>query len=54
MDIDDANACQLLSVLEIDRALRGIPVMTCATEPERRCLSRAERFLRASCGCTTA
>ena len=30
MDIDDVNACQLLSMLEIDRALSGIPVVTCA------------------------
>jgi DNA-binding response OmpR family regulator len=35
MDIDDANACQLLSMLEIDRALSGIPVVTCTTELER-------------------
>jgi len=35
MEIDDVNACQLLSMLEIDRALSGIPVVTCTTEPER-------------------
>jgi hypothetical protein len=33
MEIDDVNACQLLSMLEIDRALSGIRVMTCATGP---------------------
>ena len=35
MKIDDVNACQLLSMLEIDGALRGTPVVTCATGAER-------------------
>jgi CheY-like chemotaxis protein len=35
MEIDDVYACELLSMLEIDRALRSIPVVTFATEPER-------------------
>jgi CheY-like chemotaxis protein len=48
MDIEDVNACQLLSMLEIDRTLRHIPVMTCATEPERRCRPDPAQFLRFS------
>src|SRR5262245_13879101 len=35
MEIDDASACQLLSMLEADSALRHIPLVTCATESER-------------------
>jgi CheY-like chemotaxis protein len=34
MGHDDLSACQLLSMLKIDRTLRGIPVVTCATGPE--------------------
>jgi hypothetical protein len=34
MGHDDLNACRLLSMLKIDRTLRGIPVVTCATGPE--------------------
>jgi CheY-like chemotaxis protein len=39
MEIDDLNACELLSMLEADRVLRKIPVVTCATEPERAATS---------------
>jgi CheY-like chemotaxis protein len=35
MEIDDVNACQLLSMLEIDRTLNSIPVVTRATGSER-------------------
>jgi CheY-like chemotaxis protein len=33
MNIDDVDACQLLSMLQSDRALRGMSVLTCATGP---------------------
>jgi len=35
MEMNDVNACQLLSMLETDRDLSGIPVVTCAAESER-------------------
>jgi AmiR/NasT family two-component response regulator len=35
MEVDDADACQLLSVLQNDRALRGLRVLLCPTEPGR-------------------
>ena len=50
MDIDDSNGCQLLSMLEIDRALRG---MTCATEPEHRSYFSGSRIRQTNCACTT-
>ena len=34
MNIDDVDACQLLSMLHSDRALRGMSVVTCATGPD--------------------
>jgi CheY-like chemotaxis protein len=34
MNIDDVDACQLLSVLHSDRGLRGMSVVTCATGPD--------------------
>jgi CheY-like chemotaxis protein len=34
MNIDDVDACQLLSMLHSDRALRGTSVVTCATGPD--------------------
>jgi hypothetical protein len=34
MEPDDLNACQLLSMLKFDIALRGIAVVTCATGPD--------------------
>ena len=33
-NIDDVDACQLLSMLHMDRSLRGISVVTCATGPD--------------------
>jgi hypothetical protein len=54
MDIDDANACQLLSMLEVDRAFGSIRVMTSATEPEGSSRARAARCRGTSCGCPTA
>jgi AmiR/NasT family two-component response regulator len=35
MEIDDVDACQLLSILHMDRALRGMSVVTCTTSPDR-------------------
>jgi CheY-like chemotaxis protein len=54
MDIEDANACQLLSMLEVDRAFRSIRVMASVTEPESSCRARAARSGGAGCGCSTA
>ena len=34
MNIDDADGCQLLSMLHMDRGLRGMSVVTCATGPD--------------------
>ena len=34
MNIDDADACQLLSMLHSDRGLRGISVVTCTIGPD--------------------
>jgi CheY-like chemotaxis protein len=34
MNIDDVDACQLLSMLHSDRGLRGMRVVTCATGPD--------------------
>ena len=34
INIDDVDACQLLSMLHMDHALRGISVVTCATSPD--------------------
>jgi DNA-binding NarL/FixJ family response regulator len=34
MNIDDVEACQLLSMLQIDRELRGMSVLSCTTSPE--------------------
>ena len=33
-EVEDAAACQLLSMLKIDGALSGIPVLTCAMRRE--------------------
>jgi len=35
MEVDDEDACRLLSVLHNDRALHGIKVLLCPTEPGR-------------------
>ena len=34
MNSDDVDACQLLSMLHIDHALRGIPVLSCTISPD--------------------
>jgi DNA-binding NarL/FixJ family response regulator len=33
LEIDDFGACQLLSMLKVDRDVSRIPVVTCATRP---------------------
>jgi chemotaxis response regulator CheB len=35
VEIDDVDACQLLSMLQADRALRGVSVLTCTTGSNR-------------------
>ena len=45
MEHDDLSACQLLSMLKIDRTLRGIPVLTCATGRESLALQEGTRFV---------
>ena len=35
MEVDDEDACRLLSVLHNDRALHGLKVLLCPTEPGR-------------------
>jgi DNA-binding NarL/FixJ family response regulator len=42
MEISDPNACQLLTMLETDGRLRRIPVVTCATKPERAAANLAQ------------
>ena len=34
INIDDEDACQLLSMLHSDRRLRGVSVVTCTTGPD--------------------
>ena len=34
MNIDDVDACQLLSMLHIDHELRGMCVLSCTTSPD--------------------
>ena len=34
MNIDDVDACQLLSMLHIDHELRGMSVLSCTTSPD--------------------
>jgi CheY-like chemotaxis protein len=34
MNIDDVDACQLLSMLHIDHDLRGMSVLSCTTSPD--------------------
>ena len=36
MNIDDVDACQLLSMLHLDRGLHGMSVVTCTTGPDAR------------------
>jgi hypothetical protein len=35
MEVDDEDACRLLSMLQNDRALSGVRVLVCPTEPGR-------------------
>ena len=35
MEVDDEDACLLLSMLQNDRALSGVRVLVCPTEPGR-------------------
>jgi hypothetical protein len=35
MEADDEDACRLLSMLQNDRALSGVRVLICPTEPGR-------------------
>jgi hypothetical protein len=35
MEVDDEDACRLLSVLHNDRALHGLKILLCPTEPGR-------------------
>jgi response regulator RpfG family c-di-GMP phosphodiesterase len=44
MEIDDEDACRLLSMLHNDRALRGIRVVVCATSPDRAATRRVPDF----------
>ena len=34
MNIDDVDACRLLSMLHMDHGLRGVSVVTCTTGPD--------------------
>jgi hypothetical protein len=56
MEIDDGDACRLLSVLQNDRALCGVRVLLCPTEPGRAVACSmhdpdygSDRFAAASC-----
>ena len=42
--IDDVAACQLLSMLHMDRSLRGMSVVTCATPPDAGATHRLPDF----------
>ena len=44
MNIDDVDACQLLSVLHSDRALRGMSVVTCATRRDAGAIHHVPDF----------
>ena len=50
MNIDDADACQLLSMLHSDRRLRGVNVVTCTTGPDVGATHRVPYFEQ---GCDT-
>ena len=49
MNIDDVEACQLLSMLHIDQELRGINVVSCTTSPDDRARHQFGDF-EAQCG----
>jgi hypothetical protein len=44
MDIDDVEACQLLSMLHVDRGLRGMSVVTCPTSSDAGATQRLRDF----------
>jgi CheY-like chemotaxis protein len=44
INIDDVDACQLLSMLHMDRSLRGMSVVTCATGPDAGGTHRSRDF----------
>jgi DNA-binding NarL/FixJ family response regulator len=41
MNIDDADACRLLSMLHLDHGLRGVSVVTCTTGPDGGVIHRS-------------
>jgi DNA-binding NarL/FixJ family response regulator len=44
INIDDVEACQLLSMLDMDRGLRGMTVLTCTTGPGTGAAHRISDF----------
>ena len=44
MNIDDVDACRLLSMLHMDHGLRGVSVVTCATGVDDDATSRSHVF----------
>jgi DNA-binding NtrC family response regulator len=44
MDIDDVEACRLLSMLHVDRGLRGMSVVTCPTSSDAGATQRLRDF----------
>jgi DNA-binding NarL/FixJ family response regulator len=44
IEIDDVDACQLLSMLHLDSGLRGMNVVTCTTGPDRAATHRVSEF----------
>ena len=44
MNIDDVDACRLLSMLHMDHSLRGVSVVACTTSPDADAAHRARDF----------
>jgi DNA-binding NarL/FixJ family response regulator len=44
MNIDDVDACRLLSMLHMDDGLRGVSVVTCTTGPDGDTTHRSHVF----------
>jgi response regulator RpfG family c-di-GMP phosphodiesterase len=44
MNIDDVDACQLLSMLHIDHELRGMSVLSCTTSPDAGAIHHSGDF----------
>jgi DNA-binding NarL/FixJ family response regulator len=44
MNIDDVDACRLLSMLHMDHGLRGVSVVTCTTGPDGDATHRSHVF----------